>query len=330
MNQEVSKFLKHYHINHITSSTGHPQSNGMVERRQQMLISYFKKLIHSSDSQAHWDEALPDFQTIINSTGSASRKHSPFFLTFFQHPHFPFQHLSNKDHSFDENSSVESRLNLSKQILREAADHVDSYHALTKLQFDKNVKERRFPVGCKVFVQTSQRAGLSKKLAKPFKGPYTCLEEMSNGNLKLASMAGGRTITIHKNNCKLAPQRFQHLHFADPEPETNNTEQPDPDPFRFSAQDFPTFFDDSTNDTPKGTIPEPNEPPDPDLPDPQDPDPEPEPGPLDPGLRHDEPPGPPCTRAAAIELPAMNYPLCQELLTTSYHSNEPLIRLRRF
>ena len=41
MNQEVSKFLKHYHIRHVTSSTGHPQSNGMVERRQQMIISYF-------------------------------------------------------------------------------------------------------------------------------------------------------------------------------------------------------------------------------------------------------------------------------------------------
>ena len=44
MNQEVSKFLKHYHINHITCSTGHPQSNGMVERRQQMIISYFKNI----------------------------------------------------------------------------------------------------------------------------------------------------------------------------------------------------------------------------------------------------------------------------------------------
>ena len=163
----------------------------MVERHQQMLISYFKKLIHSSTTQSHWDETLADFQTIINSTGSASRKHSPFFLTFFRHPHFPFQHLSNRDHNFDENSSVEAQLNLSKQILKEAADHVDSYHALTKRQFDKYIKERKFPIGCKVFVQTSQRAGLSKKLAKPFKVPYTCLEELSNGNLKLVPMARG-------------------------------------------------------------------------------------------------------------------------------------------
>ena len=80
------------------------------------------------------------------------------------------------------------RLNLSRQILKEAADHVESYHALTKKQFDKTVKERKFPIGSKVFVQASQRAGLSKKLAKPFKGPYTCLEELSNGNLRLVPM----------------------------------------------------------------------------------------------------------------------------------------------
>ena len=132
---------------------------------------------------------------------------------------------------------------------------------------------------------------------------------MSNGNLKLAPTTGGRTITMHKNNCKLAPQRFQHLLFSDPEPETDDSDQPDPEPFRFSAQDFTPTFDDTTDDTPEGTIPEPNEPPDDNLPNPQDPEPDPEPDPIDPRLRHEEPPCPPRTRAAARapgnELPAL-------------------------
>ena len=100
-----------------------------------------------------------------------------------------------------------------------------------------------------------------------------------------------------------------YIHFDDPEPESEDTEQPETDPFRFSAQDFSPIFDDSPEDTHDGTIPEPNEPPDPVPSDPQDPDPEPEPAPLDPRLRHDEPPGPPRTRAVARvpgnELPAL-------------------------
>ena len=134
---------------------------------------------------------LPDFQTIINSTTSASRKHSPFFLTYFRHSHFPFQHLVNRTPNLNENSSVEARLNLSRTILKEAAEHVEQYHTPTKSQFDKTVKDRNFPVGSKNFVQTSQRAGMSKKLARPFKGPFTCIEELSNINILLIPLNRG-------------------------------------------------------------------------------------------------------------------------------------------
>ena len=164
-----------------------------------MIISYFKKLLNSPTTQSLWHEALPDFQTIINSTTSVSRKHSPFFLTYFRHSHFPFQDLINRTPNLNENSSVEARLNISRTILKEAAKHVEAYHSLTKTQFDKNVKIRKFPVGCRVFVKTSRRAGMSKKLARPCKGPFTCLEELSNGNIRLVPLNGGRSITAHKN-----------------------------------------------------------------------------------------------------------------------------------
>ena len=38
-------------------------------------------------------------------------------------------------------------------------------------------------------------------------------------------MNGGRTITVHMNNCKLAPHRSQHLNFNDPEPDINNEQE---------------------------------------------------------------------------------------------------------
>ena len=319
VNNEVSTFLKNYHIPHICSSTGHPQSNGMVERRQQMIISYFKKLLSSPAKQTLWHEALPDFQTIINSTTSVSRKHSPFFLTFFRHSPFPFQQLANRTPSLNETSSVEARLNFSRSILREAAEHVEAYHTLTKTQFDKNAKIRKFPVGCKVFVKTSQRAGMSKKLARPFKGPFTCLEELSNENIRLAPLNGGRTITVHKNNCKLAPHRSQHLDFDEPEtdPELPSTDLTISNPFRFSSIDYPIPIDDAHDDALDNTdrtTPKPEEPPDPEPDDEHEDPTAPVPGaaardPLDPGLRQADPPGPPRTRAAARipgqELPAL-------------------------
>ena len=60
---------------------------------------------------------------------------------------------------------------------------------------------------------------MSKKLARPFKGPFTGIEELSTGNIKLVPLNGGHTISVHKNNCKLAPHRSQHLTFDEPQPE---------------------------------------------------------------------------------------------------------------
>ena len=42
-NSEIKKLTERYNIQHIFSSTSHPQSNGMVERRQQMITQFLKR-----------------------------------------------------------------------------------------------------------------------------------------------------------------------------------------------------------------------------------------------------------------------------------------------
>ena len=117
--------------------------------------------------------------------------------------------------------------------------------------------------------------------ARPFKGPFSCLEELSNGNIRLVPLNGGRTITVHKNNCKLAPHCSQHLTFDETEtdlelPDTN-TDPTISNPFRFSSIDCPTPIDDAHDDALDNsdrTTTEPEEAPDPDPePDPEQEDP---------------------------------------------------------
>ena len=111
-----------------------------------------------------------------------------------------------------------------------------------------------------------------------------------------------------------ASHRSQHLNFNDPEPEINIEQEEDSasskHPFRFSAFDSrDALYDDFNYDR---TTDEPHEPPDthsdPPTPEPpEDHDPETARAPLDPGLRQDEPPGPPRTRAAA-KVPGQELP----------------------
>ena len=78
---------------------------------------------------------------------------------------------------------------------------------------------------------------------------------------------------------------------------------PTKDPFWFSSANPPISFDDTPDDVIDNNdrmTPEPDEPPDPNPGEPDSPPvPEPARAPIDPGLRQNDPPGPPRTRAAA-------------------------------
>ena len=45
---KISLLCQKYNINNVKSSVGHPQSNGMVEWRQQMILSFLRKATQSS------------------------------------------------------------------------------------------------------------------------------------------------------------------------------------------------------------------------------------------------------------------------------------------
>jgi hypothetical protein len=211
INQEVQKLLATFQIHHIVSSTAHPQSNGMVERRQQMISQFFRKMVESHDDQLNWPSMIPTLQLVINSSKSSTRGFSPFFLTYFRNPNFPFSELVNQRPQYGP-SSVHTRLNIASKIVKQARDWHDSAMAKAKVQFDKQVKLKSFHSGNIVYVYTSQHPNIHKKFAKRYKGPYLCLNA-DNNILDLRPLNGGRTIRAHMNNCKLGTLREQLFDF---------------------------------------------------------------------------------------------------------------------
>jgi len=160
-----------------------------------------------------WHELCNDFQLIINSTRSSSRNETPHFLTFFKHAKMPYSSALSLPQDLDEKSTIAARLNFSNKVLKSASAWVEQAFADSKVQYDKDVQEKRFQVGNKVFVNTSQREGLHHKLAPSFKGPYIINKILKNNNLLLDPVNGSKQRTVHKNNCKLADFRHQHLIF---------------------------------------------------------------------------------------------------------------------
>ena len=145
-----------YHYYHTTSSVGHAQSNGMVERRQNMIISFLRKNTNTVADQNSWDDKLPTLITILNSTTSASRKQSPFFLTFLQHPRFPYSSILADRPNYKEDSLIAHKLNMQQRVIKQVEKFFHSAFLESKTQFDKKVAIREFPLGCKVFVFSTQ------------------------------------------------------------------------------------------------------------------------------------------------------------------------------
>ena len=54
INSEIKLFTGTLNIKHIVSSTHHPQSNGLVERRQQMISNFMRKTCEDLASQKNW------------------------------------------------------------------------------------------------------------------------------------------------------------------------------------------------------------------------------------------------------------------------------------
>ena len=58
-NQDVAQLLDYFKNQHITSSQAHPQSNGMVERRQRMLLNFARLYSDTYTNQNLWHLRLP-------------------------------------------------------------------------------------------------------------------------------------------------------------------------------------------------------------------------------------------------------------------------------
>ena len=211
VNSEIATLCKRYKIDHIKSSVGYPQSNGMVERRQQIILSFLRKATQSFSEQGNWNSLLSDFQLVANSTISKSRKFSPFFLTFFRTGNYPFKDIKQSSINLNEDSQVAEHFNKTRRTLQLATIAATKAFNLTSREFNKKQNKSSIAPGDLVFVRTTQRGKMHHKLANTFKGPYMCTDILSHDNLKLTPLNGIKPITVHKNNCKKGLLRPEHL-----------------------------------------------------------------------------------------------------------------------
>ena len=215
-NAEVKQLFDQFCIKHISSSRAHPQSNGMVERRQRMLINFARLYSDTVINQNLWHFRLPMCLLILNSTKSKSSNFSPFFLTYFSHARLPYSTMLRRPLNLKEDSTVAGKLRMANTVLRMAMEKLDSNFEQNANWYMANKSfTKSFPIGCKLFVLNSQRKNVSYKLAQKWQGAFICIQHLSNNNLLIKPINENKLVKIHINNCKRAEFRNEHLRLND-------------------------------------------------------------------------------------------------------------------
>ena len=191
---------------HKIISAYHPQSNGLVERFNQMLKSQLQKLIN--DHQDDWDDLLDNILFAYRSSRQDSTKCSPFLLMYGREPHLPIDltcvpsDVAPDKRDFE--TKVQKMLELQKELHDKARSNNEKPQARQKWQYDaKHNTNTKVKVGDNILVQVMKNQGWKGGKLEPLfpGGPYVIEEDLGKGRFRLKDLNGKllkTAINIHR------------------------------------------------------------------------------------------------------------------------------------
>lgn len=169
------EFLESLDIKHVLVATASPRSNGQVERMNRFLTPILAKL---TDDQIRkdWSTVLRDVEFVFNNTYCRSINTTPSKMLF------GIDQRDRKSHNLklflEESQIIPTCIN---EIRDSAIKKNLEVQAYNKVYNDKKCKPRmKYRDGQLVMIRNIARAGVSKKLAPKFKGPYIVKKVLDN------------------------------------------------------------------------------------------------------------------------------------------------------
>jgi reverse transcriptase/RNaseH (fragment) len=162
--KEFIYFLEKEKIEYVFTTTDCPQSNGMVERLNQTIMTRLRCKINENQTKRAWPKLLETVLKEYNDSPHSSTGFSPNYLLFGKQPFLPPINLNNYP-------TVEEARRISIQKSVEA-------HNNNKKLYDKKHKAHSFQPGDLVMIKNKSKIN-RRKLTSPKDGRYKILEKKS-------------------------------------------------------------------------------------------------------------------------------------------------------
>ena len=160
----ISNLCELYGVQKLRTSPYHAQTNGQVERMNQMIIRMIGKL--EQDKKAHWSEHLPEMLAAYNGTRSAVTGYSPYFLLFGRKSRMPvdclFPNLRDSPHQAKMEVSVAAMQKRLKEVFAVARHLISQEAARQRCYYDRKAGAVALQPGDIVMVCTDGFVGKRK------------------------------------------------------------------------------------------------------------------------------------------------------------------------
>ena len=223
--QELSKLMSSKH--HIISPYM-PSVNGVIERVHQSIGKYVKSFCEEQTTD--WVSFLPALTFSINTRIHSGTKFSPYFITYGQHPTFPWTPTDNITYS---ESEIADRVRLLQYAQELCLRNDLEARASSKRAFDVKAKFKQFKIKDEVLLyMPSPPKGHNSKFYTPWRGIYTVIARTSPLTY-IVKKKGGRQRKAHVNRLKFynpmdsKEDPLVKLSIEDDEPDTEETVKKD-------------------------------------------------------------------------------------------------------
>ena len=193
------------HSKHHIISPYSPAVNGIIERVHRCIGDYIQSFCEEQTTD--WVEFLPALTFSLNTRVHAATKLSPFFITYGQHPVFPWTPEDNITYS---ESEITDRVRMLQYAQRLCYNNDLDARAASKRSFDIKAKFRQFKIKDEVLLYfPSPPKGQNKKFYIPWRGIYEIVERTSPLTY-LVKKKGGRNRRAHVNRLKFYDPKNSH------------------------------------------------------------------------------------------------------------------------
>ncbi|XP_057757888.1 uncharacterized protein LOC130976943 [Arachis stenosperma] len=191
-NHNFKLFLQNLKINQHFSSVEHPQSNGLAEAANKVLLHALRKKL--DEAKGLWAELVPEILWSYNTTVQTSTKETPFRLVYGSEAMIPLeisqQSLRTQVENHDQARQAE--LDLVEEVRSTAALRHRALQQQLGRRYAKKVLPRSFDIGDLVLRKTedARQPSAHGKFAATWDGPYRILEILGRGAYRLEQLDG--------------------------------------------------------------------------------------------------------------------------------------------